>query len=236
MTTLFVTASGTDVGKTYVMTVLIAQLRAARYALRALKPVSTGFDAARPELSDSGRLLLAQGLEPTPANIDAVSPYRFAAPLSPDMAAAREQRQIPFDALLDFCAGSRDVDVTLIEGIGGVMVPLDRQHTVLDWIAALGAPALLVGGSYLGSLSHTLTAAGMLRARGCEIAGVIVAESPDQPVPPDQTAAVLARFLEPVSVLVVPRRPAADSDERAVSAAEPSSTPDLLCLLGSLER
>ena len=57
------------------------------------------------------------------------------------------------------------------------MVPLDAEHTVLDWIAALRAPAVLVVGSYLGTLSHTLTAAAVLRERGCALAAVIVSES-----------------------------------------------------------
>ena len=67
--------------------------------------------------------------------------------------------------------------MTLIEGIGGVMAPLDARHTVLDWIAALGAPALLVVGSYLGTLSHSLTAAAALRQRGVALLGVVVSES-----------------------------------------------------------
>ena len=62
MTTLFVTASGTGVGKTFVTTRLIAELRAARRTVRALKPVASGFDAARPDDSDSGELLRALGL------------------------------------------------------------------------------------------------------------------------------------------------------------------------------
>jgi dethiobiotin synthetase len=204
VTTLFVTGSGTDVGKTFVVSCLLAELRAASYRTRALKRVATGFDDARPENTDSGRLLLAQGSAVTRAAVAAITPWRFAAPLSPDMAAAREGRAIPFDALLGFCRAPADVDVTLIEGIGGVMVPLDRERTVLDWIAALGAPALLVAGSYLGTLSHTLTAARVLRERGCALAAVIVSESAEQPVDAAETAAVLARFVD-APVAVVPR-------------------------------
>ena len=73
---------------------------------------------------------------------------------------ARENRAIDFDALVDF---SRDAvaatkGTLLIEGIGGIMVPLDDKHTVLDWMTALHIPLVLVTGSYLGTLSHTLTA------------------------------------------------------------------------------
>ena len=206
MTTLFVTSSGTGIGKTFVTLKLIAELKAAGRRVRALKPVASGFDAERPADSDTGELLGALELEPTAVNLDAVSPWRFAAPLSPDMAAARERRTISFDALVAHCrAAGRSGDVTLIEGVGGVMVPLDEKHTVLDWIAALEVPTLLVVGSYLGTLSHSLTAAAALRARGVTLAGIIISESEQQPVPAADTAATLARFTAPVLVRVLPR-------------------------------
>jgi dethiobiotin synthetase len=202
---LFVTASGTDVGKTFVGAHIVAALRSRAIRVRALKPIATGFDPADVESSDSGLLLAAQGLPPTAANLDAITPWRFAAPLSPDIAAARERRVIPFGALVEFCGESANVDLVLIEGVGGVMAPIDDRHTVLDWIAALGAPALLVVGSYLGTLSHTLTAASVLRARGCEVFAVVVNESASEPLGSDETAAVLRRFLPDLPVLVSPR-------------------------------
>ena len=210
MTSLFVTSSGTDIGKTFVMIEVIAALARAGYRPRALKPLASGFDPHRPEDSDTGRLLRASGLPINAANIDAATPWRFAAPLSPDMAARREGRLVPFDELVEFCRSPSDCDVTLIEGIGGVMVPIDDRHTVLDWIVALGAPVLLVVGSYLGALSHALTAAAALRARNCTVLSAIVSESAAQPVESDETAAVLRRFLQPLPVHVVPRaRPGA---------------------------
>src|SRR5690606_14957283 len=146
--------------------------------------------------------------------------WRFAAPLSPDMAAAKEGREIDWSALLAYCrraieGASRETDaVTLIEGIGGVIVPLVAKHTVLDWIAELRVPALLVPGSYLGTLGHPLTAAGPLRARGRPFAGVVVNESETQPVPPEETAGTLARFLPSVPIVVVPRGGTADARDR----------------------
>jgi dethiobiotin synthetase len=206
MTTIFVTSSGTNIGKTFVMLRLIAELTLAGRHVRALKPIASGFDTVRPEGSDTALLLSAQGLDVTPTTLDTVSPWRFAAPLSPDMAAAREQRSIPFDALLAACrATGDDSDVTLIEGVGGVMVPLDSQHTVLDWIAAVAAPTLLVVGSYLGTLSHSLTAVTALQQRGITVAGIVVSESEDQPVPAAETAAALARFVGPIPLRVLPR-------------------------------
>jgi dethiobiotin synthetase len=205
VSTLFVTGSGTDVGKTFVTTLLIGALREAGMRVRALKPIATGFAGAAPDATDTGRLLAALGLAPTPDNVDAVTPWRYTEPLSPDMAAAREGRSVPFAEVAAFCGRAADADVTLIEGIGGVMVPLDPERTVLDLVAALGVPALLVVGSYLGTLSHTLTAAAALRARAVPLAAVIVSESERQPVPLEETAATLARFVTPAPVLLVPR-------------------------------
>ncbi len=219
MSTIFVTASGTEIGKTFVTCALIHQLRGHGYSIRALKPVATGVTDDAQDLTDSGILLKALGHPIDSERVAAVSPWQFREPLSPDMAAEREDRHIPFDDLVAFCCEETEEDVTLIEGIGGVMVPLDRQHTVLDWIAALSVPALLVTGSYLGTLSHTLTAVGMLRAQNVKLAGIIVNESETQPVDPGETADVLARFVADVPVRIVGRL---DTPER---------TPDLLPLL-----
>ena len=219
MSTIFVTASGTEIGKTFVTCALIHQLRGHGYSVRALKPVATGVTDDALELTDSGILLTASGHPIDSDQVAAVSPWRFREPLSPDMAAEREDRHVPFDDLVAFCRQDSGEDVTLIEGIGGVMVPLDRRHTVLDWISALSVPALLVTGSYLGTLSHTLTAVGVLRARSVKLAGIVVNESETQPVDPGETAGVLARFLADVPIRVVGRLDA------------PDSAPDLLPLL-----
>jgi len=101
------------------------------------------------------------------------------------------------------------------------MVPLDAEHTVLDWVAALRAPVVLVAGSYLGALSHTLTAAAVLRERGCTLAAAVVSESAEQPVAVEETAATIARFLEPVAVGVVPRMPPAAAHAPLLRLLEP---------------
>jgi dethiobiotin synthetase len=224
--TIFVTASGTEIGKTFLVRLLCTQLRRKGRPVRALKPIASGFAGADPDTTDSAYLLRAQGLEPSAANVARITPWAFAQPLSPDMAAAREQRQVVFDELLEFCRHSASETAaqggtTLIEGIGGVMTPLDERHTVLDWIAALDIPALLVTGSYLGTLSHTLTAAGMLQARRCPLAGVVVSQSPSQPVPLAETVATLSRFLAPTPVHSLPRLASVDAD----------AAPDLTALL-----
>lgn len=207
---VFVTASGTDVGKTFVMCRLIAELRAEGRQVRAVKPVATGFDPADPQASDTGRLIRAQHLPLTGELLDATTPWRFAAPLSPDSAARRERRRVPFDQLVAFCAQPADTYATLIEGIGGVMVPIDGEHTVLDWIEALAPKVLLVAGSYLGTLSHSLTAIEALHSRGIEPAALIVSESPQQPMPLAETVETMQRFAPGVPVVGLPRGAATD--------------------------
>ncbi|MCG8546580.1 MAG: dethiobiotin synthase, partial [Alphaproteobacteria bacterium] len=146
MKTLFVTSSGTGIGKTLVTAALCHQLRQAGTRVRALKPVISGFDAETEAESDTAVLLDSLGLPLSPETIEPMSPWRFAAPLSPDMAAVREGRTLDYDAIVQFCrdAAGGPEDVVLVEGVGGVMVPLTERETVLDWMAAVGAPAAVV--------------------------------------------------------------------------------------------
>lgn len=205
MKRFFVTASGTGTGKTFLARALITKLRARGISVHAVKPVITGFDAAAAAGSDAGLLLGALGLPINGANLDRISPWRFRAPLSPDLAAARERRTVPFADLVRFSSAGADADITLIEGIGGVMVPLDERHTVLDWIAELGSNTLLVAGTYLGALSHALTALEALRSRSIPVQGIIVTESMRPAVSAIETAGVLRRFSRGTRVVVLPR-------------------------------
>jgi dethiobiotin synthetase len=212
--TLFVTGSGTGVGKTFVSSRLLAALPPS-LRLRCLKPVVSGYAAATAADSDPGRLLAAQAIPIAADAIAAISPWRFRAALSADMAAAREQRSIPFAELVAFCRAGPEIGLTLIEGVGGVMAPIDARHTVLDWIAALRSRVVLVVGSYLGSLSHALTAVAAIQSRGLQPLAVVVSQSADEPVPMAETAATLRRFVAPVPVLTLPRQHDADAAELA---------------------
>ena len=136
----------------------------------------SGFDKREIETSDTGKILAALGDAPTDETIARVSPWRYAAPLAPSMAARAEGKTLDCEALFSFSNKvlHEEVDLALIEGVGGVMVPLDDEKTVLDWIVASGAPVVLVVGDYLGAISHTLTAVEVLRMKGIEIAAVVV--------------------------------------------------------------
>ena len=215
---VFVTGTGTDVGKTFIAAALIGHYRAAGRVVDAIKPVVSGFDPAQPDASDPGVLLGALGRAASPDELERISPWRFRAPLSPDLAAKAEGRALDFKALVAHCddAAARSRGLLLIEGVGGIMVPLDDRHTVLDWISALRAPVLLVTGSYLGAISHTLTALHVLAQRNLDIAGVVVSESPTPGASLDDTVATVARFAVPIEVIGVPRLPAADVAHPAI--------------------
>ncbi len=206
MSTYFVTGSGTDIGKTFVTAGIVRAVRQSGRVVHALKPVMSGYAPANAAASDAGILLAALGQQVNEAKVAAISPWRYAAPISPDMAAAREGQAIEFDELLGFCrAASAGEGLVLIEGAGGVMAPLDDTHTMRDWAAALRLPALLVAGTYLGAISHTLSAAAALREAGVKIAMIVLSESAVSPVPPEETAAAVARFLPGIAVKIVPR-------------------------------
>jgi dethiobiotin synthetase len=209
MTAVFITATGTDIGKTFIARGMIAELRARGRSVDALKPVITGFDPRAPQTSDTGRLLLALGAALTPERIAAVSPCRLREPLSPDMAARREGTAVDFAALV--AHGRRAVaanrDALIIEGIGGIMVPLDDRHTVLDWMIEFDLPLILAAGSYVGTLSHTLTALDVLDRAGLKVAAVVVNETPGSAATLEETAAAIRRFAAGIEVLALPRLP-----------------------------
>ena len=217
MSAVFITATGTEIGKTHVATGLIRHWRAAGQPAEALKPVVTGFNPATAKASDPGLLLSALGQPVTPAGIDRIAPFRFAAALAPDMAARREHRAIDYHALLAFCRGAIAArqDTLLIEGIGGIMVPLDDRHTVLDWMLALRLPLLLVTGSYLGSISHTLSCLDVLARRELGIKALVVNETPGSTVSMSDTLDTLAKFARSVPIVGLRRMPTADVDQAA---------------------
>jgi dethiobiotin synthetase len=202
MPTLFVTATGTDVGKTHVACALIQALRAADRPVDAFKPVLSGFDG--PDGSDAARLLEALG-QPLSA-LDRMSPLRFAAPLAPPSAARQEARWLELADLTGLCLARMDTtDLLLIEGAGGIMSPLAEGATNLDLADNLRAPILLVTGSYLGAVSHTLTAIEVIRARGLTIAAIVVSESPGEAPDLSEITTALAEFAPDLPVVTAPR-------------------------------
>jgi dethiobiotin synthetase len=213
VTAIFITGTGTEVGKTFVTASLIRHLRQMGRSVEAIKPVVSGFDPEDSAASDPGILLQALGFAATLPNIECISPWRFRAAMSPDAAARLEDRRIDVDEVVAFCKSAIEQrqDILLIEGVGGVMVPLNEQRTILDVMMALQLPLILVAGSYLGTISHTLTALDALFRRDLSVLATIVSETPGSTVPFAETVTAIARFAEPV--IGLPRQPAGPGEK-----------------------
>lgn len=200
----FVTATGTEIGKTHVVCQMIRQLQAQNRGVRALKPVISGLQDGL-ETSDTGRILRALGKDISDAEVEAISPFRFDAPLSPDMAAHRAGQRIELEALVTHheqsLVGLQGTDIVLVEGVGGAFVPLNERELVVDWILAIQVPVILVCGSYLGTLSHTIATVQALQDRGVVVQAIVMSESEQSPVPLSETCESLSRFISaPIKV------------------------------------
>jgi len=123
MSAYFVTSTGTDIGKTFVTAGLIRYLRTAGTNVTALKPIVSGYDSSVVETSDPAVLLKALGRAVSADEIASIAPWRFRAPLAPDLAAAREGRSIDFEQLVGFSrkAIQSASGMLFIEGVGGIM-------------------------------------------------------------------------------------------------------------------
>ena len=207
MNALFITATGTDCGTTFVTSGLLRHLRALGLPARALKPVVSGFDEAAPEGSDPAKLLAAMGEPLMAQSLATIAPLRFKAPLAATMAARLEGRSLTLADILRVCeAAMQDPrGPLLIEGAGGVMSPFAEGATCLDAIKALGLPCLLVAGTYLGAISHTLTALEAMRAAGCSPRAIALNESDGSSVSLADTMAELAAFAPDVATVAIGR-------------------------------
>jgi len=199
----FITSTGTGVGKTFLSCALIEAARARNLRCHAVKPVISGFTPEAVMDSDTGRIMQSLGLSHDEANLNSISPWRYKAALSPDLAAKREGDTIGFDDLTEFClqSASRPLDLFLIEGVGGVMVPLDNKHTVADWMHALGIPAIVVVGTYLGAISHALTTMSALYSHHIPIKAVVVNESLNSTVSVADTIDSLKNFIKQIPIM-----------------------------------
>jgi dethiobiotin synthetase len=216
---IFVAGAHTEIGKTHVACGLLRAARDAGWSVDALKPVVSGFDERDWRDSDPGRLLAAMGRELTAPQLACLSPWRFAAPLAPPMAASIEGRDLPLAPVVEFCRrriAESKARLIVAEGVGGLMSPIVERATSLDLLEALDAPCVLVGGAYLGALSHTLTALDVLRSRGRAPSAVLISEDA-APDAPDfaGTLALAAEHAGEVPVIAVPR---ADGHAWAVQA------------------
>jgi dethiobiotin synthetase len=181
---IFITGTDTGVGKTLVTAALAACLMRRGLSVGVMKPIETGCRTSGASGSDAARLYAAAGVtEP----VEAISPYRFADPLAPLDAARRAGRTIDLRRIVRaYRALAARYAFLLVEGAGGVMVPITSKADTRDVIAQLGLSAVVVGRVALGTVNHTLLTLDALRHRKIPVLGVFLNRS-GSPAGPDDT-------------------------------------------------
>jgi dethiobiotin synthetase len=169
MTAVFVTGTDTGVGKTFVACALAHAWRARGRRVAVMKPVETGVED---EPEDARRLAAAAG---DPAPLDDVCPYRFRAPLAPAVAARLEGGAVDVDRLVALVARRRrEADVLLVEGSGGLCVPIAGTTTFLDLAVRTALPLLVVAANRLGTVNHCALTMRVARAAGLDVLGFVL--------------------------------------------------------------
>jgi len=169
----FVTATDTFVGKTVVSGAMIRALTILGYRVAAMKPVETGC------LKDGKMLVSSDGaflkkLTTMEEKINVVSPYMFEAPLSPYEAARKEKKEISTDKIFKAYDGLlKNYDAVVVEGAGGLYVPLTKDYFMSDLAREMELPLIVVARPGLGTLNHTMLTIEHARSKGLVIAGVI---------------------------------------------------------------
>lgn len=171
---IFVTGTDTGVGKTIVCGGLSAFLRERGVRVGVFKPVETGcLQEEGTMYAQDGEFLraMAQTNEP----LDAVVPYRFREPLAPAVAAEREGARIDPARLMSLYQRiARTHDFVLVEGAGGLMVPLWKNYFMLDLVKDLALPLLVISRATLGTINHTLLTVRCAAAAGIQVVGIVL--------------------------------------------------------------
>jgi dethiobiotin synthetase len=179
MKALFVTGTDTGVGKTVVSTALVAAFARRGLRVAPMKPCETG------DGDDAQRLIAASG---RPWPLDDVSPFRFPLPASPEVAARAAYTRVHIDEIRTAYARlTRDADLAIVEGAGGLLVPLAEDQLTADLVRALELPLLIVARPSLGTVNHTLLTIEAARRRGLRVAGVVFSRTSDTRGPDEAT-------------------------------------------------
>ena len=185
---LFITGTDTGVGKTLVTGAIASLLVHQKRCVAVAKPIATGCVHRREGLVSEDAEWLAHCAQ-TRHPLDLVCPQRYAEPLAPAVAADRANVPVDHAAIgRAIRIMSEGADVMLVEGIGGIMVPIDPRHTVLDLVRWLQIPALVVARAGLGTINHTLMTIAALRQANIKVAGVVINRYPtDTPPSAEET-------------------------------------------------
>ncbi|MFH7320042.1 dethiobiotin synthase [Desulfurivibrio sp. D14AmB] len=176
---IFVAATDTEVGKTMISALLVDFLRRRGVAAAYQKWVATGCGGPVPE--DLAAVAACSGqpsaLAGAAGGLELAVPYRFRLPASPHLAAEQEGARVETERLRSLFHQARaGCELLVVEGVGGLLVPLNRQKLLADLVTELALPVLLVARSGLGTINHTLLSLEAMRSRKLALAGVVFSD------------------------------------------------------------
>jgi dethiobiotin synthetase len=210
---VFVTGTGTEVGKTVVAATIARTLAAEGKRVAVFKPAVTGLDEGVE--TDHALLRRASG---SSQSDEQIAPYRYGPPASPHLAATMEGEEIDPERLRQAAhAAAESADAIVCEGVGGLLVPLSPTYLVRDLAVDLGYPLVVVAGPGLGTISHTLLTLEAARAAGLEVAAVVLTPWPEEPTAVETSNRETIAILGAAPVLALP----------SIDLADPGSWPTL---------
>ncbi len=197
---LFVTGTGTEVGKTVVAAAIARTLAAEGKRVAVFKPAVTGLE----EEGETDHALLRRASGSSQSD-EEIAPYRYAPPASPHLAAALAGEEIDPEQLRQAARdAAENADMLVCEGVGGLLVPLSPTYLVRDLAADLGYPLVIVAAPGLGTINHTLLTIESARAAGLEVAAVVLNPWPEEPTEIEQSNRETIATLGNVPVLTLP--------------------------------
>jgi dethiobiotin synthetase len=226
---IFVTGTGTEVGKTVVAAVAARTLAADGAAVAVFKPCVTGLDEPPADgpicrdigdksahrLADHELLRLAAG---SSQSDEEIAPYRYGPPASPHLAAALAGEEIdPGRLRVTAREAAASADEIVCEGVGGLLVPLAADYLVRDLALELGYPLVIAAAPGLGTINHTLLTIEAARGAGLTVAAVVLTPWPEKPSEVERSNRETIASLGGVEVLTLPR----------IDLAAPDSWPSL---------
>jgi dethiobiotin synthetase len=174
---IFVTGTGTEVGKTVVAAVLARTLAEEGKRVAVFKPAVTGLE----EEGETDHALLRRASGSSQSD-EEIAPYRYQPPASPHLAAALAGEEIEPERLRQAAGmAAAGADAIVCEGVGGLLVPLSPTYLVRDLAVDLGYPLVIVAGPGLGTINHTLLTVESARNAGLEVAAVVLNPWPEHP-------------------------------------------------------
>lgn len=228
---IFITGTDTGVGKTIVSAVLARVLKGRGVNVGIMKPVTSGCPDGEPLVSEDAELLaFGAGIDPLQ---EESAPYRFKASLAPSIAASMEGKRIEFSRIAEaYDKLAARHDFVIVEGAGGLMVPLAGGLLIADLANRLQLPLLVVARPNLGTVNHTLLTCFCARQLGLSVTGVIINGQEEQPGPAEEYAPHMIGSLSGAPVLgVFPRIEEADQKRLIERVAEQVTASPLTTIL-----